>query len=79
MDSIEAGSVALRQWGPGDIADVTADYNNALIRRFLPHPPRPCTEAGLPGSTPRRGGRPTAPHSAGQQSEQGDRLGRDDV
>jgi RimJ/RimL family protein N-acetyltransferase len=45
MDSIEAGSVALRQLGPGDIADVTAACNDALIQRFLPHLPRPYTEA----------------------------------
>src|SRR4051812_42680552 len=30
MDSIEAGSVTLRQLGPGDIADVTAAGNDAL-------------------------------------------------
>jgi RimJ/RimL family protein N-acetyltransferase len=45
MDSIEAGSVALRGLGPGDIADVTAACNDALIRRFLPHLPGPYTEA----------------------------------
>jgi RimJ/RimL family protein N-acetyltransferase len=45
MDSIEAGSVTLRQLGPGDIADVTAACNDALIQRFLPPLPRPYTEA----------------------------------
>jgi RimJ/RimL family protein N-acetyltransferase len=45
MDSIEAGSVTLRQLGPGDIADITAACNNALIQRFLPHLPRPYAEA----------------------------------
>jgi RimJ/RimL family protein N-acetyltransferase len=45
MDSIEAGSVTLRQLGPGDIADITAACNNALVQRFLPNLPSPYTEA----------------------------------
>lgn len=45
MDSIEAGSVVLRQLGPGDVADITAACNDALIRRFLPPLPHPYTEA----------------------------------
>ncbi|NJC64956.1 GNAT family N-acetyltransferase [Planosporangium flavigriseum] len=45
MDSIEAGPVTLRQLGSGDIADITAGCNNALVQRFLPQLPRPYTEA----------------------------------
>jgi RimJ/RimL family protein N-acetyltransferase len=45
MDSIEAGSVTLRQPGPGDIADITAACNDALVRRFLPPLPHPYTES----------------------------------
>jgi RimJ/RimL family protein N-acetyltransferase len=45
MESIEAASVALRQLRPGDIADVTAACNDALIQRFLLHVPSPYTEA----------------------------------
>jgi RimJ/RimL family protein N-acetyltransferase len=45
MDSIEAGSVTLRQLTAGDLADVTAACNDPLAQRFLPLLPSPYTEA----------------------------------
>ncbi|MDT4986719.1 MAG: hypothetical protein QOI74_813 [Micromonosporaceae bacterium] len=42
---IPAGSVTLREFGPGDVANLTVACNDPLVRRFLPALPSPYTTA----------------------------------